>query len=325
MAPRFSVLIAVYNGESFIARAIESVLAQTYPAHEIIVINDGSKDNTEEVLKGFGQRIRFRTIPNGGVANARNQGISMATGDWIAFLDADDVWKKEKLQVHREYSLQFPDVGFSCCNYVVYNSYLKREVEHFEVLKGHQVAFNSSIDGDKALKLLAELNFVGTASTVVIKKDVLDCVGLFNTNYKQAEDYELWMRAAMVTNFTVLSQVLVEKKIHATNLTNDIYEMYFFQEMVMIAFMSKYGEYIDNHQLKPVFLDTLSRVDLKLADLSFNAGRVRESFELFWLSFSIHKTPGTFLRMLFGVAKKSIRLLSFDIISRKNLRRFFRF
>lgn len=317
MGLKVSVIIPVYNGEQFIARAIESVLAQTYPAHEIVVINDGSKDKTEDVLKGFGGRIRFKTIPNGGVSNARNQGIKMATGDLIAFLDADDVWKNEKLALHEELFSKYPDVGFSCCNYLVFNPYLKKEVEHFDVLKGYSVTFNAPISGDDALKVLAALNFVGTASTVILKKAVLDRVGVFNTAYRQAEDYELWMRAAMVTSFIVLSQVLVDKKTHATNLTNDQFEMNSYHKAVLIDFLGTYGQHIDAHHLRPAFLDAIALVNYNLGDISYNLGRIKDAFGFYWKSFDSHKTLKSFLRYAVGVTKKSIRFLSFGIISRK--------
>ncbi len=116
MDQKVSVIITVYNGEQFIARAIDSVLAQTAKPYELIVINDGSKDGTLEVLKRYEGKIRYITIPNGGVSNARNTGIKMATGDFVAFLDADDVWHLDKLEKQLGAFARYPETGLCCCD-----------------------------------------------------------------------------------------------------------------------------------------------------------------------------------------------------------------
>lgn len=321
MALKVSVIIPVYNGEQFIARAIESILSQTYPAHEIIVINDGSKDRTEEVLRTFEGRICFKTIPNGGVSNARNQGIHMATGDIIAFLDADDIWTVDKLEVQESFFTRHPRVGFCCCNYHVFNPYLNKEVDHFTVLQGRPVIFNAPLSGKDSLKLLLALNFVGTASTVVLKKDVLRQVGAFNTSYKQAEDYELWLRAAMATDFVIASKVLVEKKNHGTNLTNDQFEMNSFHKAVLIDFLKTHEVFIHEHELKGQFMQAISDVDFKLGNISYNLGRKMKSLGFYVKSFSQFPTSGNFLRMLGGMLRKSVRSLSFGLISRDRFKK----
>jgi len=95
-----SVIMPAYNAEKYIKEAIESVLNQTYPNFEFLIINDGSKDKTTEIVKSFkDKRIRFFDLPNNvGVSEARNIGLSYATGDWIAFIDSDDKWKPERLE-----------------------------------------------------------------------------------------------------------------------------------------------------------------------------------------------------------------------------------
>lgn len=321
MGQKYSVIIPVYNGEAFISRAVESVLSQTVAAHEIIVINDGSKDRTEEILKGFGNKIRFKTIANGGVSNARNQGLAMATGDWVAFLDADDIWNKEKLARHEQFVSRYPQVGFSCCNYLIYDPFLGREVEHFKVLEGYPVAFNEPLRGEDMLRLLVALNFVGTASTVLMRKDVFDRTGHFNTSYRQAEDFELWMRAAMVTDFVILSEVLVEKKTHETNLTNNQFQMHACHETVLIDFLKKNAGYIDARHLRPAFLDAIALTNFKMAGIAYELGRGSESFRLYVKSFSVHPTAGNYLRAVLGIMKKTVRFLSFGLITRKRFQK----
>jgi len=94
-----SVIIPVYNGEKYLAEAIESVLAQTLPPLEIIVVDDGSTDASADIARGFGDPVRVESQPHGGIAPARNRGVALARGELIAFLDADDVWGVDKLAV----------------------------------------------------------------------------------------------------------------------------------------------------------------------------------------------------------------------------------
>lgn len=111
-SPRFSVIIAVFNGARTITRAIESVLAQTHAAHEIIVVDDGSTDATAEQVKHFGAAVTYIHQPNAGVAAARNAGVDAASGDWLAFLDADDYYYPERLQWHAELLQYHPELDF---------------------------------------------------------------------------------------------------------------------------------------------------------------------------------------------------------------------
>ena len=103
VTPRFSVIIPAYNSAATLARAVESVFAQTWPAHEIIVMDDGSTDDTLHVARGLGDRVRVIHQPNKGVAVARNRGAEVATGNWLAFLDADDWYYPDRLRWHAEW------------------------------------------------------------------------------------------------------------------------------------------------------------------------------------------------------------------------------
>lgn len=119
--PRFSVVIPVYNGAAFIGRAIESVLAQTWPAHEIIVVDDGSTDTTaaavaEHLARDAG-RLRYLHQANAGVSAARNTGARAASGDWLAFLDADDWFYPERLEAHARFILDVPGLDFLTADY----------------------------------------------------------------------------------------------------------------------------------------------------------------------------------------------------------------
>jgi glycosyltransferase involved in cell wall biosynthesis len=109
---RFSVIIPVFNGAKTLERAIRSVLAQTYPAFEIIVVNDGSSDETEDIAAGFGDQVRYCYQQNAGVSAARNAGAKLAQGNWLAFLDADDYYYQDRLRLHAEFIAADPDLDF---------------------------------------------------------------------------------------------------------------------------------------------------------------------------------------------------------------------
>jgi glycosyltransferase involved in cell wall biosynthesis len=116
-APRFSVVIPAYNAEAFLARAIDSVLAQTWPAEEIIVVDDGSSDASAEVAARYGGPVRVLRQANAGVSAARNTGAGAATGDWLAFLDADDWYYPDRLQWHAEWIAQDGKLDFLTGDY----------------------------------------------------------------------------------------------------------------------------------------------------------------------------------------------------------------
>ena len=115
--PRFSVVIPAYNAETFIVRAIDSVLAQTWPAHEILVVDDGSTDATADMVAKHGDRVRYLHQDNAGVSAARNAGARAATGDWLAFLDADDWYYPDRLKRHAEWIEQDGSLDFLTGDY----------------------------------------------------------------------------------------------------------------------------------------------------------------------------------------------------------------
>lgn len=111
--PTVSCIIPVYNGERFLAEGIESLLAQTRPPDEIIVVDDGSTDGSADVARSFGDRVRYVHQENAGPAAARNRGIREATGDFISFLDADDLWEPTKLERQLRRFDERPELGYS--------------------------------------------------------------------------------------------------------------------------------------------------------------------------------------------------------------------
>jgi glycosyltransferase involved in cell wall biosynthesis len=185
---KISVVIAAYNASATLGRAIRSVLAQTRPADEIIVVDDGSTDTTADIVRQFGLQVRLITQPNGGVSVARNTGIQHACGDWIAFLDADDQWLPEKLAVQAAWFKQHPDICWGYGNFIPTESYGRHlKAAHPDGLT--DVLFADYFDAYCR-------GFYAWTSVLMIRKDIFSKAGLFEPGMKRAQDNDLWFRIA---------------------------------------------------------------------------------------------------------------------------------
>lgn len=188
-----SVVIPVYNAEKFVARTIGSVLSQTYRDFEIVVVDDGSTDNSvEEVLKFNDHRIRLIRKPNGGVSSARNIGVKNARGKWIAFIDADDEWKPDKLKLQMDCIECHPDIKWCICLFSVYlNGVLLRNV-----CAPSSKLFSSENVIRDVLELVANAQPVHTITVLALKSEI-EKAGLFDEHLKVGEDIDLWLRIAI--------------------------------------------------------------------------------------------------------------------------------
>ena len=183
--PNVSVVIPTYNSAKFLVESINSVLDQNYKDYEIIVIDDGSTDNTKEVLMPFMSKIRYIFKENGGPASARNMGISQSKGKYIAFLDSDDLWLPEKLELQISMLEKRPDVGLVHSDATLFDESGKLENLH----KGLDRKY---LHGDIFPHLFTR-NFIMTL-TVIAKKECFENVGLFDKNLLRAQDYDMWLR-----------------------------------------------------------------------------------------------------------------------------------
>jgi glycosyltransferase involved in cell wall biosynthesis len=190
---QISAVIPSYNAERCLARAVESVLQQTYPAHEIIVVDDGSKDETPVAAAKFGDRVRYVRQDNAGAAAARNRGIEMATGDWIAFLDADDWWLRDHLANQAAIIARHPNLVWVSGRFLDGWSEglttLKPVTEEFRRFLAEGEYFPDFYEG-----ALAGFNF--STCAMLIQKKVLVNAGLFDVTLKVSEDCDLWFRIA---------------------------------------------------------------------------------------------------------------------------------
>jgi glycosyltransferase involved in cell wall biosynthesis len=192
--PRVSVVIPAYNCEQWVSEAVASVLGQTVPPDEVFVVDDGSTDDTRARLAPFMERIRYEQQSNQGVAEARNRGVAVATGDLIAFLDADDAWHPRKLEVQLAALREHPEIGLLAS-------------ESFD----WPGEWDDEVHGGPRIVPWAKLvvrNRIATSS-VIVRRKVLEEAGPFDPMLLGPEDIDLWLRIAERTTVAVLPARLV--------------------------------------------------------------------------------------------------------------------
>jgi len=200
-SPLVSIIIPAYNRADLISDSLESALNQTYSNHEIIVVDDGSTDRTWDVLTGYGDRIKAIRQPNAGASAARNRALREARGELVAFLDSDDAFLPEKLEVQVAFMQAHPEVVMSYTSYFESDSALKPirvyAADSYprgwrDMLKGCTIA----------------------TPTVMIRRPILEQTGLFDETLPVSEDLDLWCRATLWGIVQPLAQPLTRVRIH---------------------------------------------------------------------------------------------------------------
>ncbi len=189
-----TAVIPAYNCDAWIARSIDSVLNQTHPVDEVIVVDDGSTDGTAEVIKAYGDRVRYLYQANAGVSAARNAGIQAATGNWIAFLDADDEWLPDKIKRQTDLLTRHPDLMWTTGNFIKCLCEEKRRGAHTP-RKRCQQYLNSKEYFESYFRAIQWYQW-GHTDCMVIRKSVFEQVGNFQPDLSLGEDVDLWLRIA---------------------------------------------------------------------------------------------------------------------------------
>lgn len=194
-----SVVIPSYNMVRLLPDAVESVLAQSLPPAEVVVADDGSTDDTAERLRAFGDRVRHIRQPNGGLASARNFGVRAAVSEWVAFLDADDVWHPHKLETQMAVLATRGDLGVLGTDRFSWPAREFPEVGPPDATPVVPVSWG---------QLVVSNRIPGSASSVLVRRSVLDRLGGFDEELKSSEDRDFWIRAAEVTGVAYLAAPL---------------------------------------------------------------------------------------------------------------------
>ena len=330
--PRVSVIIPTYNRAKFLLDAIESVLNQTYPNVEIIVIDDGSTDNTKEVLKPFDGKIRYLSSNHSGVAHARNLGMRAASGKYIAFLDSDDMYLPYKLSLQVDFIEKHPAIGMVCSDISGryedgtldefflrnYHSFWNRKNLTYKDIFSESGVFTTDVlvraieyySGDIFKYVLHEPLI--PSNTILFDKKILEVVGYQNVSYRFAQEYEFVVRICKhfrIAFLDIPTYILAVHENQATayrmkeNRTNEEIICDIDMWNVQINSIIDWG-YNDEE----FYRNNKKKIDHTLAHFHYIIGKN-------WLKYGDLKKANKSFKMSFGFKKFSIKLFCWWLLS----------
>jgi len=200
-APLVSCIVPAFNAERFLADALASIAAQTHPCTEIIVVDDGSTDGTAEVVRAWSHRVRAFRQANAGPASARNAGIHMASGEFVAFLDADDLWHPGKVERQLQRFAERPDLDACVARVATFHDGAALEMSPRRPATGSVMPAYA-------------------ASTLLARRAVFGLVGLFDASLRHADDTDWFLRLrALGVQMEIIDEVLVDRRLHSANMS----------------------------------------------------------------------------------------------------------
>ncbi len=256
-----SVIIPVWNRAHEVGRAVDSALAQTLPPLEVIVIDDGSTDETPHVLARYGNRIRVVRQNNRGVAAARNAGIAIARGELLAFLDSDDVWLPHKLELQAARIEADPELGLVHCGV------------DFEGAGVHLDGMEGSVAAE--ILRLDRSVIIAHGSGVMVPRRVAEEMGGFDPRMRVSEDWDFCYRVASRYRIGFVAEVLVLHARHATGLQNDIVRM---EHGMLLALEKAFAD----PAVRPLRRHTYGRLHRILSGCYFEQRQWRALPPAFW-------------------------------------------
>jgi glycosyltransferase involved in cell wall biosynthesis len=259
-----SVIIHTYNNERFMAETVESVLNQTYKDYEIIVVDDGSVDGTRDALMPYMQKIRYHYKENGGIASAKNAGIGLSQAEFVAFLDHDDLWAPDKLQLQMEHFNENPQIGLV---YAKYTSFRDGKKLRTKPEKGYS---------GWIFKELIAKSFIQT-STVVVKRECLDAVGPYDETFSLGDEYDMFLRIAQKFQCGFVDKGLTRYRVHDTNASNNDF---LFDNENLGVYKKIYNNFTDLDGVeKKILRKRIARYSMKVAEGLYTQGKLEESKE----------------------------------------------
>lgn len=210
-APRVSAIIPTYNYARYVAAAVDSALSQSFEDLEIVVVDDGSTDETRETLRHLGTRIRYIPRAHRGLAATRNAGIGVSRGRYLAFLDSDDLWLPDKVSMQVARLDAEPAVGLVYTEATLFNDESTTEIPH---------SYWSEHPSGKILPWLLRHNVV-PSPTPMVRRELFEKVGPFDERLSACEDWDMWIRIAQVSEFAYVDRVLARYRVHSANMSLD--------------------------------------------------------------------------------------------------------
>lgn len=307
--PFFSVIIPTYNRANILPETINSVLTQTFSNFEIIIVDNGSTDNTNEIVLGYHDpRVRyFRQIGTGSPAGPRNTGIKLAQSKWICLLDSDDLWYRTKLEITKDHLDRYPDAVFL---YHPFDTMYRGKI--VSLYPSSRIIKRKNEDINRELLIR---NFIGLL-TVTVRKDVLEEFGGFDENPKLngAEDWDLWFRIATKYRFQFIEESLGIYRYHDQGFSKDLDE----RGKNWFEFISRHV--LNNKEIpEGIKKKSLSSYYLNFAERYYLRGNMKNARE--YLKKAISKNPNDlhlfklYLKTLLGYRiVESIRVFKYKYI-----------
>ena len=266
-APLVSVVMPAYNSARYIVEAIDSALQQDYPALEIIVVDDGSTDDTVVIVTGYGDKVRLLTQKNRGSAAARNLGIQHARGKYIAFLDADDAWWRHKIR-HQVDAMLAGNYKMAYSRFIWWHpdaqgQHSQPETE-FEQPGNPNLSTAAIVTGWPYAELL--LDCIVWTSTVIVEKTELEKSGMFDESLRKGQDYDLWLKLAQQIEMVGLEKPTALYRIHPTSITSSVKEINY-EYLILSRTVERWSETGPDGRAPPAGL-----VAARLARSSFRHG-----------------------------------------------------
>ena len=217
-----SVIVCAYNAQDFIAETLDSLLAQTWPRVEILVVDDGSTDGTAAIVQGYAPKVHYLHQANMGSSAARNTGVAASTGELLCFFDADDLMPPERLRWQVDFLQRHPDVGFVLCDYRNFTAQGEAECSHFQTCPQLLAWLNGRSEAvlDDACALLAQENF-GITGTLLLRRSLLKQVPGFAAHLRGCEDFHFYFRLARHSPMGIFNRVGMRRRMHDSNLTRN--------------------------------------------------------------------------------------------------------
>lgn len=235
--PLVSVVIATYNMANYLPLAVRSVLGQTYKNLEVLIVDDGSTDNTQEVVQPLlnDPRVNYIVQENKGQAAAKNRGVHESSGEYIAFLDADDMWASEKLDLQIPFFSQSRTLG------IVYAKLIYIDENNRELLEtpDNYMLFRGRVSGPLFIR-----NFIRFGTTVV-RRECFDRLGGFNEHLRMGIDYDLWLRFSTQYEFDYIDQPLLYYRVWSGQMSNNCKDRYLNGIEIMKCFLQDFPGVVD--------------------------------------------------------------------------------
>lgn len=207
--PSIGVVIPAFNAADFLSNALDSVLEQTCPVDDIVVVDDGSTDQTEDIVRCYANDgVRYIKQINQGSASARNTGIRSLSTDYVCFLDADDAWLPDKTAAQAEILQRYPEVGLVSGDQI----YCDPDRSFRKIRK-----FSNQSSTRLLARRLAFSNIVGNPSMVMIRQSIFDTIGLFDVSLRFGDDWDMWLRIANESTIAFAKQPVAIYHWHSQN------------------------------------------------------------------------------------------------------------